>query len=214
MEEYLPFLRFNAAGHSTEVLIAVCAVMLIAGLLSLLYGYRVYKLVVVVATGLVGAYVGWTFLYPRLPEKYAFLAPLVLGLLGALAALPMQKMMVFLVGAAVGFVSLGPVVAEVIWKRPEGPTSSEYLIAGIVVFLAMGIMALLLFKPVVIIATSMFGSTLVLSAVVTLVEKTSEAPKGLYQTYPRELAWIFVGITVVGVAFQVATRGKRPQKSR
>jgi len=212
MEQYVPFLRFNCAGYSTQTVVALSAVMLVTGLLSLLYGYRLYKVVAVIATALLGAYVGRFLLYPHLPEKVAWLAPLGLALLGAVGAMAVQRAMVFLAGAAVGFVSLGPVAAEMIWSGPEGPTPTHYLIAGLAAFLIMGILALVLFRPVVMVATSMFGATLILSAMVHAVEKLSADHQGLYQAYPRELAWTFAGVAVAGVIFQAAAGKKKPKK--
>jgi len=212
MEQYVPFLRFNAAGYGTQTVMALCALMLVAGLLSLLYGYKLYKVVAVIATGLLGAYIGRYLLYPHLPENVAWLAPLGLALIGAVAAMAIQRAMVFLAGAAVGFISLGPVAAEMIWRGAEGPSPKHYLIAGVVAFIVMGILAILLFKPIVMVATSMFGSTLVLSAVVHAVEKLSSEHRGLYQAYPQELAWTFAGVAVIGVLFQAAARKKKPDR--
>ena len=206
MQEYIPFLRFNSAGYTQQTVIALCSLMLIAGFLSLLYGYRLYKVVAVVATALLGAYVGRYFLHPLLPEKFAWIAPVGLGLLGAVGALAVQKMMVFLVGAAVGFVSLGPVAAEMIWSGAESPSPTEYLIAGAGAFLVMGVLSLVLFKPIVVVATSMFGSTLITSGAVHLVEALSSQHRGIYQAHPRELAWAFIGVAIIGVVFQTTTR--------
>ncbi len=212
MEQYVPFLRFNATAYETQTVLALSAVMLVAGLLSLLYGYRLYKVVAVVATGLLGAYVGQAFVAPMLPEGVAWLAPLVLALVGAVGALSIQRAVVFLAGAAVGFVSLGPVAAEMIWGGPEGPTPTHYLLAGLAAFVLMGILALVLFKPMVTVATAMFGATLLLSAVVHAVEKVSADHRGLYQAYPRELAWTFAGVAIVGVLFQATASKKRRLK--
>lgn len=209
MQEYMPFLRFNAQDYSHETVVALCVVMLVAGLLSLLYGFRLYRVVVVAATAILGGYLGWALLSPLLPENIAWLAPVGLALVGALGALAVQKIMVFLAGAAVGFISLGPVVAETIWTGAEGPTSQEYMIAAAVCFLVMGILSLFLFKPIVTVATAMFGSTLVTSAVVHFLEGLSENGVDVYQSHPRELAWTFVGVAVVGVLFQAATRKKK-----
>jgi len=212
MYEYVPFLRFNTAAYRTETVLAVCAVMLVGGLLFLLYGFRTYRVVVVVATGLFGAYVGWYLLSPQLPEKVAWLAPLGLGLLGAVGALAVQKAMVFLAGAAVGFVSLGPALAELIWKAPEGPSPKHYMLAGLAAFLVMGILSLLLFKAVIVVATSMFGSTLIVSAIVHAVETLSNEHEGMYQSHGMELAWTFAAVAVVGVFFQTAARKKQKEK--
>jgi peptidoglycan/LPS O-acetylase OafA/YrhL len=117
--------------------------------------------------------------------------------------------MVFLAGAAVGFVSLGPVAAEMIWGGADGPTSTHYMIAGAAAFLVMGVLSLVLFKPIISVATSMFGSTLVVSSAVHLMETFSPGHQGLYQSHPRELAWLFAGVVVAGVMFQALTRKKR-----
>jgi len=205
--QYVPMLRFESSQYTTETVVALCAVMLLGGLLSMLYGYRLYKVVVVVATGLAGAYVGRIFLSPHL-GNYWWLAPLGLGLVGALVAISVQRVMVFLAGATIGFLSLGPVAAEIIWKGPEKPTPTQYIIVALAAFVVMGILSLLLFRPVVVVATSMFGATLVVAAMVHLVEKLSREHSGLYSQYGRELGWVFVAVTVAGVIFQALARSK------
>ncbi|MHC4712063.1 MAG: TM7S3/TM198-like domain-containing protein [Planctomycetota bacterium] len=214
MYEYMPFLRFNAAAYQSGTVVAVCAVMLVSGLLFLLYGYRTYRVVAVLATGLLGVYMGRHLLYPHLPENVAWLAPLGLGLLGAVGALAVQRAMVFLASAAVGFISLGPVVAETIWRGPEGPSPNHYLISGLAAFLVMGILSLVLFRAVVVVATSMFGSTLIVSSIVHLVETLSPAHQGLYQTNGRELAWTFAGVAIVGTVFQATAKKKKKDTKR
>ena len=205
--EYLPFFRFTT--NNAQMAIAVSAIMFLGGLVFLLYGWRVYRVLLVIACALTAGYLGWYFLHPRLPEGIAFLVPLLIGLLGGFAAIPIQRVVVFLVAGTAGFLSLGPVVAELVWRAPEGPTPTHYLLCGAGAFVIMGFLGLILFKPVMVIATSMFGATLLLSAAVHVAETFPEHRTSIYAKYPNEMAWIYAGVTIVGVLFQLAVLRKQ-----
>ncbi len=115
--EYIPFFRFRT--DSMEVAVAASLVLLVFGLLALLYGWKLYRMLLVMSFGLMAAYVAWYFLHPYLSETLGFLVPFFLGLLGALVAIPIQRGLIFLLGAAAGFISVGPVAAELIWRAPD-----------------------------------------------------------------------------------------------
>jgi len=212
--QYVPFVKFYSSPYGNQVVYSVTALMLIFGLVSLLYGWKMYKIAVVVATGLAGACLGWYLVhgYKLLPDSVAFLGPLVLGLLGALAAIPLQKAAVFFIGAAVGFVSLGPWVADLIWKAPPGPTTTQYLILSAAGFVLMGVLSLFLFKPVVIVATSMLGATLTISAVVQFVERMWLFKEDLFMKYQPHLAFAYAVVVVFGVLFQATLSEKKKKK--
>jgi len=209
--EYVPFLRFHVG--TTQAAVAVSMVLLVGGLTALLYGWKLYRILLVISCGLAAAYLGWFFLRSYVPPNYEYLVPVVLGLLGALLAIPIQNAVVFFLGAAIGFVSLGPVAADLIWRSPNGPTPTQYLIAGIVAFVVMGVFALFLLRPAIVIATSMLGATLLLSAGVHLVEAASSRSRDIYSQYPFEMAWAYVALIVTGVIFQatLVSRGKREE---
>jgi len=212
--DYVPVLRFNATQYGNQVVLSVSVVMLIVGLLALLYGWKLYKVLVIVATALAGAYLGWYLAhdYKLLPEKIQFFGPLVLGLLGAVLAIPLQKAAVFFIGASIGFVSLGPLAADMIWKAPDQPTLTQYLITGGIAFIVMGILTLLMFRPMVMIATSMFGATLASSAAVQIVQTVWYPDKDMFSLYPVALAGVFMGLTVGGVIFQAVSSGKKKKE--
>jgi hypothetical protein len=212
---YVPFLRLNAAGYGNQVVLSVSVVMVVVGLMSLLYGWKLYKFLVIVATALAGAYLGWylAYGYQWLPENFRFLGPVILGILGAFAAIPLQRAAVFFIGASAGFVSLGPAVAEMIWQSPEQPTTTQYLAVGAAAFIVMGILSLLLFRAMVMIATSMFGATLALSGAVQFMQAIWFKDKGdFFKTYPVQIAAVFVALTISGVIFQSATSKKKKEK--
>jgi len=211
---YVPFLRLNPVQHSTQVILSVAAVMFVLGLVSLLYGWRLYKFLVVVSTALAGACLGWYLAngYGLLPPNLQFIAPLVLGVVGAVAAIPLQRAAVFFIGASVGFVSLGPVIAELIWRPPEQPTTTQYLFVSVLAFIVMGILSLLLFRVMVTIATSLFGATLTLSAAVQALQALWYPTRDFYAFYPAEMAAIFLALAVLGVIFQVFTAKKKKKE--
>jgi hypothetical protein len=213
MMPYVPFLRFNSAEYNPTVVISVSVVMLIVGLMALLYGWKLYKFLVIVSTALAGAYLGWyvTYGYAWCPENLRFLGPIVLGLLGGVLAIPMQRLAVFFVGASVGFVSVGPVAAQIIWDKAPGPTTTQYLIVSLIAFILMGITSLLVFKAMAIIATSLFGATLALSGGVQTAQALWFPDKDVYAFHQMELAAVFVVLAVSGVIFQATTQGKKKQ---
>ena len=210
---YVPFLRFNSVQYGTQVVLSVSAVLFLAGLVALLYGWKLYRFVVVLSTALAGAYLGWylTYKYNWCPEKARFLGPVVLGLVGGAVAIPLQKAAVFLVGASAGFVSVGPIAADLIWSNPPGPTANQCLAVSGAAFLVMGFLSLLIFKGMVMVATSLFGATLALSGGVHIVQTLWFPQKDLYALHQPELAAAFAAVAVSGVVFQAVTHGKKKQ---
>jgi hypothetical protein len=204
--EYIPFFRFRT--ENTEVAIAAAVLLFVAGLVALLYGWKLYRLLLVISVGLAAGYVGWYFLHTKVSGAAAFLIPLFVGLLGALIAIPVQKAVVFLLGAAAGFLTLGPLAAELIWRAPEGPTPTQYLITAAVAFVAAGILAVLLLKPAMMIATSMLGAALLVSAAVHLYEALAAPPRSTFSRYPQYVALVYAVLVIAGVIFQ--TSSSRP----
>lgn len=205
--EYIPFLRFTTG--NMQMAVAVSAMMLVAALLCLMYGWRLYRILLVVTSGLTAGYIGWYFLHGIVTPVVALVVPLFIGLLASLAAIPVQRVVVFLVGGTVGFLSIGPVAAELIWRPPDGPSPTHYLLCGAAAFVLMGIVAIILFRPAITVATSMFGAALLVSACVHLLETFSERHRNVYGTYPDELAWAFALITAFGIVFQFAVLRKQ-----
>jgi hypothetical protein len=206
---YLPLLRFHT--DSSQVGLIVSAVMLVVGLLSLLYGWKLYRVLLVFSVGLAAGCLTWYFLSPHVGQNTALFISAGAGLLGALLAIPIQQTAVFLFGATLGFVSLGPVIADLIWRAPNGPTPTQYLIAGGVAFVAMGIFALLVFRPAMIIATSMFGAALVLAAAVHVIEAFSTGKTNVYGHYPEVMACAFAALMVLGVIVQAMQEKKEKE---
>ncbi len=213
--DYVPILRFNASQYGSQVTLSVALVITLAGLITLLYGWRLFKIVVVAATALAGAYLGWYLAhgYGLLPEKWQFAGPLALGLVGAIAAIPLQKAAMFFIGSSVGFVCVGPIAAELIWKPPTGPTTTEYLVASVIAFVAMGLLAVLLFRPMVIVATSMFGATLVLSGGAQVAQLYWLKEQDVYASYGLQIAGVFGILTVLGAVFQTTTSKKKKEEA-
>lgn len=208
---YVPFLRFEASQYGMQVVMSVAIVMLITGLMSLLYGWKLYRFVVIVATALAGAYLGWylTYGYTWCPEKLRFLGPIVLGLAGGVLAIPLQKAAVFFTGASVGFCSLGPFAAGLVWKTPPGPTTTQALLASLGGFIVLGVLSVLVFKAMVMIATSLLGATLVLSGVAQIVQSVWVKDKDVFTTHQMELAGAYLVLAVCGVIFQSVAHGKK-----
>jgi hypothetical protein len=208
--EYVPYLRFHAG--STQTVVIVSMLMLVGGLIALFYGWKLYRVLLVFSVGIAAGLLTWYLLSPHVAQSMALIISGGVGLLGALLAIPIQHTAVFLFGAVLGFVSLGPVIADLVWKAPDGPTPTQYLITGAVAFVVVGIFALILFRPAMIIATCMFGATLIISAAVHLIEAFSASRTNVYGRYPEIMACTFAVLVMLGVIFQ-AMQEKKEQES-
>ena len=139
-------------------------VLIVVGLAFLLYGYRVYKALVILVFAAVGGLVGMVVgaclgLSPLWGLVGTILGALVLGFV----AWPLHRVGWGLLGGA----ALAAVV--VCFAEGAGVTTPAYLyvIAGVVFVLGV-ILAIWLFRPLLIIVSSLVGATLLVDGAVRL----------------------------------------------
>ena len=160
-------------------------VTLVVGLAVLLLGRRLFWLFVGAAGFAVGLHVAPAAL-PSGPEWLVIVAALVLGIIGAVLAIVLQWLAVGLGGFAVG-VHGGLAAAASLGL--DGPWLwAAVFAAGIVV----AALVLWLWDPVLIVLSALVGAALL----TPLIPIASTARP-----------WIFLGLAVVGIVFQVSLLG-------
>lgn len=183
----------NLGSTFFPMMIAVAAV----GLLEAFFGYTLLRLELTLG-GFAGGYFLGSFLVNGvlrsvIPEgTVSYIPMLVLGLIGALLAFKLFKLALFLGVGAAGFLVARSVIATFPLNWPVD------LIVAIAVGLVLGILALKLMRPIVILVTALMGGYLV-----------SFAFSGLLPIPYANLILLAV-VFLLGVLIQ----GRRARKSR
>jgi hypothetical protein len=164
------------------------AVALVAGLMLWLLGWWSHRfwvvLVATVAAGIVG-------LYEMSPQKsQPLVASLLLALAAGLLALALVRLFAFLAG---GFA--GMLVVQGLAPALDQP---------LIVFLACGLVGLLLFRWCVMAATSLVGATLLLTSGIAFLQRHGKFdPIGWAEQSPGLLNGLLMGMAIVGFGLQV-----------
>ena len=137
------------------------AVVAIAfGIIPLMYGWRIYKLLTVVGFGLIGLYIGMLF-------GAQFQKPLIGAVMGTIlltiVALPLMKWAVCVLGAVAG-----GVITAGVWHACNLP--QEFVWAGALIGLvAGGMLSFIIFKLSVMLFTSFAGACVIILGAFALI---------------------------------------------
>jgi hypothetical protein len=142
--------------------------LMLAGVLLLLWGLKVFKVLVIVNAAAVGVVIG-VLLGLSLGPVPPMLTGLIGGALLGLLAWPMLKLAAGLLGAI-----LGGGLGAIIWLAACNAAGQEalaqsYWIGGIVGAGVVGVLAVLLFRPAVMALTALQGGSLLTIAVIRLL---------------------------------------------
>jgi hypothetical protein len=165
-------------------------VTLLVGLAVLLFGRRLFWLFVGAAGFAVGLHLAPTVIQG--PEWLVVVAALVLGIVGAVLAVVFQWLAVGLGGFAAG-VEGGLAAAAALGWSGQWVWGLAFA-AGIVV----AALVLMLWDPVLILLSALVGAALLVP---------------LAPVSAGVRPWIFIGLAVVGIAFQVSVLGP-PESAR
>jgi len=134
------------------------------GMVYLLYGWRIFRILVVIAFGLMGLYLGILFGEHFLDGKTLWSGVLGLGLL-AFVSVPLMKWCVCVLGATAGGIITGG-----IWYAMGLP--QVYIWAGAAVgAVAGGMISFIVLKAAVMLFTSMGGSAIVVVSALSLLHR-------------------------------------------
>jgi hypothetical protein len=197
---------------------AIMAMLLFAcGLVYMLQGWKVFKILVVANAAVIGAVVGGRiggFLRGDNTWLYTGIAGALL--LAALAG-PLMKYAISLMGGLVGsFVgySLWTYVAN---AAGRGDLSHYAWVGALIGLITLGLLAFVILQAVVTIATSVQGSLMTSSGVVALLMKYEPLRNSLEVPLRdnTHLVALLVGVpAVIGVAFQYSGVAKKAAKKK
>lgn len=207
----------------------VAANVLTAAALLLFFGWKIYKVFVSLMTGCALALVGWFFLAQYLPEKYRFIAPLVLGAAGIAVAIPLQRVVTFAITGALGAV-IAAAVATHFYNLPFDFNSTPFLIAVGSAFIVTGALGAIFFRFLIVFITSAYGGGLAVSGALLVMlaclnqlpqiatDKTSKLSLSTVAPLDRN---IFLGtmvtwgaVTIIGMVYQYRTMESPKKKSK
>ena len=198
----------------TQYPLVAALVLLPVGLAFLLYGYRVYKVLVILTFAIVGGLIGMT-----VGSLFALtgLAPLVGMIVGALVlgflAWPLHR---------IGWAILGGIVSAIVFASfaaTAGVTVHAYiLVIGGFAFVLGLVLTLWLFRPLLVIITALVGATLLVEGALklTVLRPSFGEPICEYLTANvHVLAIVLLALAGVGMLMQwYDTRGGASAKAK
>ena len=175
------------------------------GVLLLLFGWHIYRVLFVamaVLTGAaLGAGAGFLLTVPLL------ILALPLGIVVGLLALKLEKVGAFFTGG----------LCSALWvlSSPRFPESGMGLYAAAcLAFVITGILAVFLWRPMIIVSLAAIGSWLLTNAILLATDAlTDGALRRLFETRPWWCLFFVALVTLVGVGFQAGFRDKEVEEA-
>lgn len=175
------------------------AVLAIAfGIIPLMYGWRIYKILAVIGFGLLGMYIG---LWVGEQFHHALLGTLLGAAILIVLALPLMRWAVCVLGALAG----GVLTASV-WHACMLP--EQFVWAGALIgIVAGGLISFVVFKLAVMLFTSLSGAALVITGVFALIYRYetfgSEPPTMYLNNLYYQHNWFMPVLLIAGTLFGI-----------
>lgn len=171
------FSRFDTLAHPSKLVstlgqmsIVWAVVFLIAGLVCLLNGYRLYKWVTIVLALAIGAFSGY-YLGKQIHGEYIVAA--CLGALLAVGCWPLMKYAVALMGgiagAFLGANAWGAAAGLAKDAATQAHVADTYWVGALMGLLICGMLAFILFKLTIVLFTSISGATIAMIGALALI---------------------------------------------
>lgn len=194
-------------GYVTSLNLLEAMTFISFGTVCLLYGWRVFKVLVVISFGLLGMFLGIIASEKINGEQSQVIGGLVgLGLMAAISV-PLMRWAVSILGAVAG-----GILASGLWYACQLP--EQYIWAGgLVGVVAGGMISFIIFKIAVMLFSSFGGSGLVVVGVLALLHlypQTSEQVKELF----FGTKWFLPVVLLIPTAFGVIMQNKFVKGSR
>lgn len=140
--------------------------MLSVGIVYILYGWRIFRALVVISFGFIGMFLGMLTADKLLSSEHALMWGGVIGMgLFAAIAVPLMKWCVSVLGAIAG-----GILTSGIWIALN--LSDNYLPAGFIVgFIAGGLISFIMLKISVMLFTSLGGSLITVTGLLALLHQ-------------------------------------------
>jgi len=186
-------------GYITSLNLVEALTFISFGAVCLLYGWRVFKILVVISFALLGLFFGVAVTDKISGENHRLLGGLIgLCLAGALSV-PLMRWAVSVLGAIAG-----GIVTSGIWYAC-GLTETYIWAGALVGIVAGGMISFIIFRIAVMLFSSLAGSALIavgMLALLYLYPETTEQVQELVFTEKWFLPAVLLGPTVVGVICQ------------
>jgi len=170
------------------------------GIVCLLYGWRVFKILAVISFALFGLWLG-TFISNKVGQPGSPVISILLGIVFAITSIPLMKYAVCILGAV-----SGGIVTAGLWYAATLPEA--YIWAGALVgIVAGGMISFIIFRMSVILFSSLAGSILIITgtmAVFYLYAPTSGGLENLYFNHQ----WFLPLVLIIPAAFGVYMQNK------
>ena len=169
------------------------------GVVCLFYGWRVFKILVVISFALLGLFLGVSVTHKIVGLNSQLWGGLVGMVLLAVLSVPLMKWAVCLLGAAAG-----GILSSGIWYA-SGLTERYILAGALIGMVAGGMISFIVYKIAVILFTSLGGSCLIVVgslALLYLYPQTSERVEEIIFTKKWFLPTVLMAPTLIGVILQ------------
>jgi len=191
--------------------------LLACGLVYLLRGWKIFKVLVVINALLLGVVAG-NYLGGLVQGKNMPLFGAVAGgLLLAVLAWPLMKYAISLMGGLAGSV-IGYGVWSYAAHSLSKPGLNDYAWAGALIgLIAVGLLAFVIFRLVVMIFTSLQGSMMAMGGLLSLLMRHQEFNKPIQDTLAQNVhvAPLIIAVpALIGFAFQYAASAKKATKKK
>jgi len=218
------FSRIDTLAHPDNLLpylqsmsVVWAVVFLIAGMICLLNGYRVYQPIIILSGLILGILAGY---YLGAKINASQIVAGCLGLLLAVACFPLMKYAVAalgaLAGAFIGANAWTSITATVADPQMAQAAAQNYWIGALVGLLVFGMLAFIVFKLSIIVFTTISGSTLVVLGAMALLLQVPAWREEIATELSAHAAvvplLVFVP-AVIGLILQEARRDGAPAKA-
>ena len=187
----------------------------LAGLLYLLIGWRIFKVLVILNAAIFGAMLGGMLTMELGQEGYWWIGVLLGACVLGLMAWPLMKLFVALFGGAIGAGIGFTLFQQIVLGMGRGELMLYAWAGAVAGAIVLGLLALMVFQAGVMIATALQGSAMLICGLLSLLFKFDSLRERL-SDYLREhrpvLLLIIVGVGLAGLAVQVASAGRHKKQ--
>ena len=201
----------------TGMHLAVAIIMFTCGLVYLLHGWKVFKMLVVVNSALLGGFVGSHVGGILGGGNTSVFAGVAGSLLCAVLALPLMSLAISLMGGLAGaFLGCGVwiYVAEAAGK----PAMAQHAWAGgLIGLVTLGLLAFVLLQAIVMVFTSLQGALMTVSGVMAVLLRIPPLRAGLYSRLAgnTHLLVLLIGTpAIIGLGCQYAAIVRKAKKKK
>jgi hypothetical protein len=175
------------------------------GIVCLFYGWRVFKILVIISFALIGIYIGSYFAIKLSGQQHEVLGAIIGLILMAVVSIPLMKWAVSILGAVAG-----AVLTSGLWYAFQLP--EQYIWAGALIgLIAGGMISFIVFKIAVMLFSSLGGGALLLIGFIALFYIYTPTRVQIEHIFFHQRWFLPIALmvpTIIGVAIQNKFVGK------